>query len=82
MKLNLSTALSQLGKHGAALSKAHKALNQGKGNNEPLCLFNMGVEFEFLGQLDKALELYTRVKEMAVDSPAFLCLVDKGIAEV
>ena len=29
-----------------------------------------------------ALEIFNRVKSIAIDSSAFLCLVDKGIAEV
>ena len=42
----------------------------------------MAVELEHLGYLQKALELFLRVKGMAVDSPAFLCLIDKGIVEI
>ena len=42
----------------------------------------MAVELEHLGHFDRALKLFARVKGIAVDSPAFLCLVEKGIAEV
>ena len=42
----------------------------------------MAVELEHLGNFEQALAMFTRVKEMAVESPAFLCLVEKGIEEV
>lgn len=82
VRLNLSTALSLLGRHNQALDSATIALKRGKGNNEPLCLYNIAVELEHLGKFEKALHILYRVKSMAVDSSAFLCLVDNGIAEL
>jgi hypothetical protein len=42
----------------------------------------MAVEFEHLGQLSKAFNIFNRVKGMIVNSGAFLCLVESSITEL
>jgi tetratricopeptide (TPR) repeat protein len=52
--LNMCNALSSLGRFERAAEFADLALLNAEPKNKPVCLYSKGVQYEYMGKLDRA----------------------------
>ena len=77
----MCACLSALERHEAALEFAKQALENAVGKNKAICMYNMGVQMEFIGQFKQAIKYYTEAKDTTEDE-TFRQVVVRSIGEV